>query len=64
MSVCFRCSYAPGDVVMIQPCNPSNTVAEFLQLLGLDPDQQFTLQPNDPGKIVYHLYFIVLVLYI
>ncbi|XP_072015905.1 NADPH-dependent diflavin oxidoreductase 1-like [Amphiura filiformis] len=41
-------SYAPGDVVMIQPCNPSDTVDSFLQLLGLDPDQEFTLEPNDP----------------
>ena len=46
----FFYSYTPGDVVMIQPCNSSESVDAFLQLLGLNPDQEFSLQPNDPGR--------------
>ena len=38
---------------MIQPCNPSDTVDDFLELLGLDPDQEFSLQANDPGKLYF-----------
>lgn len=40
--------YSPGDVMMIQPQNMPDTVDEFIDLLHLTPDAQFTLQQNDP----------------
>ncbi|CAG5115516.1 unnamed protein product [Candidula unifasciata] len=40
--------YLPGDVVMIQPENMPDSVEEFLSLLGVDPEQQFVLEQNDP----------------
>uniref|UniRef100_A0A8C3X116 NADPH-dependent diflavin oxidoreductase 1 n=1 Tax=Catagonus wagneri TaxID=51154 RepID=A0A8C3X116_9CETA len=42
-------SFAAGDVVLIQPENAASHVQQFCQLLGLDPDQHFTLQPQEPG---------------
>ncbi|XP_047625005.1 NADPH-dependent diflavin oxidoreductase 1 isoform X2 [Phacochoerus africanus] len=42
-------SFAAGDVVLIQPENAASRVQQFCQLLGLDPDQHFTLQPQEPG---------------
>ncbi|KAG8518621.1 NADPH-dependent diflavin oxidoreductase 1 [Galemys pyrenaicus] len=44
----FR-SFAAGDVVLIRPENAASSVQRFCQLLGLDPDQHFTLQPREPG---------------
>ena len=46
--------YSPGDVLMIQPHNMADTVEEFMDLLHLTPDAQFTLQQNDPGTISHH----------
>ena len=61
LSVMF--SYSPGDVLMIQPHNMADTVDEFMDLLHLTPDAQFTLQQNDPGRHhVIHLfrhYFVI-----
>ena len=34
---------------MIQPQNMPDTVEEFMKLLQLAPDTQFTLRQNDPG---------------
>ncbi|XP_014683637.2 NADPH-dependent diflavin oxidoreductase 1 isoform X1 [Equus asinus] len=42
-------SFTAGDVVLIQPKNIAPHVQQFCQLLGLDPDQCFTLQPREPG---------------
>ncbi|XP_037349979.1 NADPH-dependent diflavin oxidoreductase 1 [Talpa occidentalis] len=42
-------SFAPGDVVLLRPENAAGPVQQFCQLLGLDPDQLFTLQPREPG---------------
>lgn len=42
-------SFAAGDVVLIQPENAAGHVQQFCQVLGLDPDQCFTLQPQEPG---------------
>lgn len=41
--------HKPGDVLMIQPQNLNEHVEEFLQLLGLDPQQTFYLDVNDPN---------------
>ncbi|XP_064396442.1 NADPH-dependent diflavin oxidoreductase 1-like [Halichondria panicea] len=41
-------SHSAGDVLMIQPQNSRAAVDELLTLLGLDPDQLFTLTQNDP----------------
>ncbi len=44
-------SHSAGDVLMIQPQNNKAAVDELLTLLGLDPDQLFTLTQNDPGEL-------------
>ncbi|XP_063643432.1 NADPH-dependent diflavin oxidoreductase 1 isoform X3 [Pan troglodytes] len=41
-------SFAAGDVVLIQPSNSAAHVQRFCQVLGLDPDQLFMLQPREP----------------
>ncbi|XP_004593477.2 NADPH-dependent diflavin oxidoreductase 1 [Ochotona princeps] len=41
-------SYAAGDVVLIQPANATQHVQQFCQVLGLDPDRHFLLQPQEP----------------
>nr|KAF6434019.1 NADPH dependent diflavin oxidoreductase 1 [Molossus molossus] len=41
-------SFVAGDVVLIQPENTARHVQHFCQVLGLDPDQYFTLQPREP----------------
>ncbi|XP_039076662.1 NADPH-dependent diflavin oxidoreductase 1 isoform X4 [Hyaena hyaena] len=42
-------SFAAGDVVLIRPQNQAGHVQQFCRVLGLDPDQYFTLQPREPG---------------
>ncbi|XP_023556050.1 NADPH-dependent diflavin oxidoreductase 1 isoform X2 [Octodon degus] len=42
-------SFVAGDVVLIQPSNSATHAQQFCQVLGLDPDQWFTLQPREPG---------------
>ncbi|XP_062937948.1 NADPH-dependent diflavin oxidoreductase 1 isoform X1 [Cynocephalus volans] len=42
-------SFAAGDVVLIQPSNSAGHIQKFCQLLGLDPDRCFVLQPWEPG---------------
>ncbi|XP_042820314.1 NADPH-dependent diflavin oxidoreductase 1 isoform X4 [Panthera tigris] len=42
-------SFAAGDVVLIRPQNQASHVQQFCQVLGLDPDQYFTLLPREPG---------------
>lgn len=49
--VAFPHSFAAGDVVLILPQNAASHVQQFCQALGLDPDQCFTLQPREPGKL-------------
>lgn len=39
--------YSAGDVVMLRPCNAPEDVEQFCQLLRLDPEAQFTLQPAE-----------------
>ncbi|XP_032905224.1 NADPH-dependent diflavin oxidoreductase 1 isoform X2 [Amblyraja radiata] len=41
--------YSAGDVVMIEPRNPADSVDQFCQLFHLDPHKTFTLKPNDPA---------------
>ncbi|NXX44974.1 NDOR1 oxidoreductase, partial [Tricholaema leucomelas] len=41
--------YSAGDVVMIQPQNCPEDVQQFCQLLRLDPDRLFVLEPTEPG---------------
>ncbi|XP_036892818.1 NADPH-dependent diflavin oxidoreductase 1 isoform X2 [Sturnira hondurensis] len=43
-------SFVAGDVVLIQPENTVRHVQHFCQVLGLDPDQCFTLQPREPDS--------------
>ena len=43
-------SFAAGDLVLIQPENTASHVQQFCQVLGLDPEQHFTLQPREPGE--------------
>uniref|UniRef100_A0A8D2DII6 NADPH-dependent diflavin oxidoreductase 1 n=1 Tax=Sciurus vulgaris TaxID=55149 RepID=A0A8D2DII6_SCIVU len=40
-------SFAPGDVVLIQPSNSAAHIQQFCQVLGLDPKQYFMLQPQE-----------------
>ena len=47
----FPSSFAAGDVALIQPENTVTHVQHFCQVLGLDPDQCFTLQPREPGEL-------------
>uniref|UniRef100_A0AAR2KGX9 NADPH-dependent diflavin oxidoreductase 1 n=1 Tax=Pygocentrus nattereri TaxID=42514 RepID=A0AAR2KGX9_PYGNA len=39
--------YGAGDVVMMRPCNITEDVEQFCQLLRLDPDCYFILTPTD-----------------
>ncbi|XP_062844915.1 NADPH-dependent diflavin oxidoreductase 1 [Trichomycterus rosablanca] len=39
--------FSAGDVVMMRPCNTTEDVELFCQLLRLDPDRYFTLKPTD-----------------
>ncbi|XP_052831310.1 NADPH-dependent diflavin oxidoreductase 1 isoform X1 [Octopus bimaculoides] len=41
-------SYSPGDVLMVQPENSSESVQEFIECLQLDPNKLFILKQNDP----------------
>uniref|UniRef100_K7FNZ0 NADPH-dependent diflavin oxidoreductase 1 n=1 Tax=Pelodiscus sinensis TaxID=13735 RepID=K7FNZ0_PELSI len=41
--------FSAGDVVMIQPQNAPEDVQQFCQLLRLEPDRCFVLQPSEPG---------------
>lgn len=48
--VAFPHSFAAGDVVLIQPSNSAAHIHQFCQVLGLDPNQYFVLQPREPGE--------------
>ncbi|KAK3527280.1 hypothetical protein QTP86_018608 [Hemibagrus guttatus] len=39
--------YSAGDVVMLRPCNSTEDVEHFCQLLRLNPDNYFVLKPTD-----------------
>ncbi|RVE65475.1 hypothetical protein OJAV_G00116890 [Oryzias javanicus] len=39
--------FAAGDVVMMRPRNAAEDVQQFCQLLGLDPEDAFLLQPTN-----------------
>ncbi|KAM4634792.1 NADPH-dependent diflavin oxidoreductase 1 isoform 1-T3 [Polymixia lowei] len=43
--------FTAGDVVMMRPCNTSEDVQEFCELLRLDPNAQFTLAPTDDIEV-------------
>lgn len=45
--VCVGDRYSAGDVVMMRPCNTSDDVEQFCQLLRLNPDSYFVLTPTD-----------------
>ncbi|XP_057235813.1 NADPH-dependent diflavin oxidoreductase 1 isoform X1 [Malurus melanocephalus] len=42
-------TFSAGDVVMIQPQNCPEDVQQFCQLLRLEPDRCFVLEPTEPG---------------
>lgn len=42
----FLCRYAAGDVVMMYPQNSPEDVEQFCQLLRLDLEAIFTLEPT------------------
>ena len=44
MSLCS--SYQPGDVLMVEPHNMTDTVASFIDLLHLSPDAIVTLNTS------------------
>lgn len=44
--------FTAGDVVMMRPCNSQEDVEQFCQVLRLDPQSQFTLQPTDSSTAV------------
>ena len=37
-------------MVLIRPQNQASHVQQFCRVLGLDPDQYFTLLPREPGE--------------
>lgn len=39
--------HKPGDVLMVQPENLTEHTEEFIQLMELDPDRKFLLEPTD-----------------
>lgn len=43
--------FSAGDVVMMFPCNAAEDVQQFCQLLRLDPEARFTLQPTDGATV-------------
>lgn len=43
--------FAAGDVVMMYPCNAAENVQQFCQLLRLDPEAWFTLEPTDSSAV-------------
>ncbi|ESO92772.1 hypothetical protein LOTGIDRAFT_216443 [Lottia gigantea] len=45
-------SYKPGDVVMIAPQNNPKTIDSFLHLLGLNGNDVFYLEMNDPDYLL------------
>lgn len=40
-------AYKPGDVLMVEPSNTSDSVDEFMRLLNLEATRKFTLTSND-----------------
>ncbi|XP_069940064.1 NADPH-dependent diflavin oxidoreductase 1 isoform X1 [Cherax quadricarinatus] len=46
---CIKEKQKPGDVLMVQPQNLENHVDEFMNILGLNPEQVFYLECNDPN---------------
>ena len=46
----FIYSYIPGDVVMIQPHNSTESVNEFISHFSLNADQKIILRQTDPGE--------------
>ena len=45
----MKTKHKPGDVLMVQPQNLEEHVEEFINVLGLDPNLQFSLELNDPN---------------
>ncbi|XP_059213517.1 NADPH-dependent diflavin oxidoreductase 1 [Centropristis striata] len=43
--------FAAGDVVMMYPCNTSDNVQQFCELLRLDPEASFTLRPTGNASV-------------
>lgn len=43
--------FAAGDVVMMYPRNTAENVQQFCQLLRLDPEAWFTLEPTDSSPV-------------
>lgn len=45
----IKTKHKPGDVLMVQPQNLKEHVDEFMSVLGLNPEQMFYLESNDPN---------------
>lgn len=58
--LCFKSGesldYQPGDVCTILPANTDENTNKFIELLGLEPDQRFSLKKRDPNYMVNYLY--------
>lgn len=58
--LCFKTEckldYEPGDVCTILPANLPENIQQFLEVLGLDPEQRFSLVKKDPNYMVNYLY--------
>lgn len=44
-------SFDAGDIVLIWPQNTEDSVQRCCEVLGLQPNQRFTLQPREPGVL-------------
>ncbi|XP_049637934.1 NADPH-dependent diflavin oxidoreductase 1 [Suncus etruscus] len=44
-------SFDAGDIVLIWPQNTEDNVQRCCEVLGLQPNQRFTLQPQEPGVL-------------
>ncbi|XP_045611937.1 NADPH-dependent diflavin oxidoreductase 1 isoform X1 [Procambarus clarkii] len=47
---CMRTKHKPGDVLVVQPQNLEEHVDEFINVLGLNPEQMFYIDSNDPNS--------------
>ncbi|XP_045108842.1 NADPH-dependent diflavin oxidoreductase 1-like [Portunus trituberculatus] len=45
----IKTKHKPGDVLMVRPQNLEEHVEEFINVLGLNPNLQFSLELNDPN---------------
>ena len=46
----YQMEYSPGDVAMVLPRNSRDVAEEFTALLGLDPNTNISVTPNEPTR--------------